>query len=156
MTLHRRAIALVTGLLTLQLTLVGDLVLCADAAGVTSGIAAPASSGDMARMNMARMDMAGMEMAGMEMAADASDAPETPAPSAPSEPCDDSLPSRGCDLPIDGQECAAMIACAATAIGITADVISVDATRHGAVPIGGAILPGPSRSTAPESPPPRA
>jgi hypothetical protein len=111
---------------------------------------------DMAGMDMAGMDMAGMDMAGMDMAADASEAADTPAPPAPSEPCNESLPSRGCDLPIDGQECAAMLACAAAAISIVADVTLVDATRLGDAPISGVILRGPSRSTAPESPPPRA
>lgn len=155
MTLYRRATALLTAVLTLQLTLAGDLVLCANVAGATSGIVATASDAGMARMDMGGMDMAGMDMAGMTMPADANEAPDTPAPSEPDTPCGQSLPSRGCDLPIDGQDCAAMLACA-PAIGVIAEVATTETARHGHVPITGAIMPGLSRSTAPESPPPRA
>ena len=150
MILYRRATALLTAILTLQLTMAGDLVLCANVAGATSGIVATASDA-----GKAGMDMAGMDMAGMDMAAEASEAPDTPAPSESDTPCGKSLPSRGCDLPLDSQDCAAMLACA-PAIGIIAEVAAVESGRHGHVPISGVIMPGLSRSTAPESPPPRA
>ena len=150
MILYRRATALLTAILTLQLTLAGDLVLCANVAGATSGIVATASDA-----GMAGMDMGGMDMGEMTMPADTSEAPDPPAPSEPDSPCGQSLPSRGCDLPIDVQDCAVMLACA-PAIGIIAEVATIETARHGHVPISGVIMPGLSRSTAPESPPPRA
>ena len=149
MTLHRRAIALLTGILTLQLTLLGDVAPCADVVGGSTGVSAWA--GDV---GMGGMDMDGMNMPDMSMADDASEAPDRSAPA--DAPCGDSLPSRDCDMPLDEPACAAMIACAPSAIGIIAEGTSVLAAEHAEALINGATPTGLSRSTGPESPPPRA
>ena len=138
MSLRRRVVALLTGLLLLQFTLVGSGLACTTD---EIGGSAMAAMDDMAAMGMESADRG------------ETDAPE--ALGAPRErPC--GAPSRSEDCGANsGEACTAMTSCAPTALAVSLTAVAPPSPLRQAARAG-AIIPPPARPTAPDHPPPRA
>ena len=138
MSLRRRVVALLTGLLLLQFTLVGSGLAC--------------TTDEIGGSAMAAMD----DMAAMGM--ESPDRGETDAPEAleatREQPC--GAPSRSEDCGANsGEACAAMTSCAPTALAASVRAVAQHSpSRQSAPPA--RVIPPAARTTAPDHPPPRA
>lgn len=143
MPLHRRVIALLTGLLLLQFTLVGRGFACTtDEIG---GSPAMAAMDDMVAMGMGSPDLT---------QAQATDTFGTPEPT-PEKPCGAPARSQDCGGSSSSEACTAMTSCASPPLGAVYTPIAQPAPSHHDAPRE-RVIPPPSRQTAPDHPPPRA
>ena len=143
MPLHRRVVALLTGLLLLQFILVGSGFACTiDEIGGGSTMAA---MDDMAAMGMGAPDLARTQ---------ANDAPRDPE-ATPEDPC--GAPARGgdCGGTNSSEACTAMTTCAPPALGVARTAFAQPAPSRQDAPRA-RVIPPTSRGTAPDYPPPRA
>lgn len=140
MPLHRRFAALLTGLFLLQFVLVGSGFACAT--DEVRGGSAMTAMDDMAAMGMGSADQAQTE--------DSSAADGTP-----EQPCGAPVPGDDCGDPGSSEACTAMTSCALPALSVDRTAFAERSPSHQDTP-SGRVIPPPSRSTAPDHPPPRA
>ena len=140
MPLHRRVVALLTGLFLLQFILVGSGFACTtDEVG---GSPASAAMDDMAAMGMG-------SPGGTQT--DAIGAPE----GTPEQPCGAPARNQDCGGSSSSEACTAMTSCAPPALAVAFPPGAQPAPSHQTAPRE-RVIPPPSRPTAPDHPPPRA
>ena len=139
---YRRVVALLTGVLLLQFTLVGSGFACAtDEVGGSSAIAA---MDDVAPMSMGLPDIS------QTQETTALGAPEA----TPEPPCGVPAHSEDCRGSSSSEACTAMTSCAPPALGVALTPIAQPVpSRRNAPPE--CVTPPPARPTAPDHPPPR-
>ena len=140
MPLHRRVVALLTGLLLLQFILVGSGFACTtDEVG---GSTAMAAMDDMAAMGMGSPGRTQTDALGASEGT-------------PEQPCGAPVRSGDCGGSNSSEACTAMTSCAPPALGVAFTPIAQPAPLHQDAPRE-RVIPPPSRQTAPDHPPPRA
>ena len=146
--LVRRITALLMSLCALQLTLLDGVRLCADGRGGADGVSAIA--------DMAGMDMAGMDMGAVSERSRPGDNARSNAGASgvSGEACDRAAPDDACDTS-HADDCGAMTTCAPILLEPDARASSHPMSRRSDVPAT-SVQTLLTRSTAPESPPPRA
>ena len=140
MSLHRRVVALLTGLLLLQSILVGSGFAC------TSDETGDGSA-------MATMD----NMAAMSMGSPNRGEPDAPEASGatPEQPCGAPSRSEDCGGASSSEACTAMTSCAPTALAAPLTALAQPSPAGQGAPRGHLIQPS-ARPAAPDHPPPRA
>ena len=143
MSLHRRVVALLTGLLLLQFILVGSGFACT-IDGIGSG-SAMAAMDDMAAMGMGAPDLTQTEA--NDALGDSEATPEAP--------CGAPAGGGDCGGANSSEACTAMTTCAPPALGVDPTAFAQSAPSRQDAPAE-RVIPPTSRGTAPDYPPPRA
>ena len=143
MSLHRRVVALVSGLLLFQFTLGRSGLACTTCENGGS-FAAPAMN-DIAAMGMTPAD---------QTLTETSEAVDTP-DATPAQPAGTPADGECCDRSSTSEACTAMASCAPSVLGVDRIVIAQAAPLREDV-ASGRIIPPPSLTRAPDHPPPRA
>lgn len=143
MPLHRRVVALLTGLFLLQFMLVGSGFACT-ISGIGGG-STMAAMDDMAAMGMGAPDLTQTR---------AGDAPRD-SEATPDDPCGAPARADECGDANSSETCTAMTSCAPPALSVDRTAFAQPSLSHQDTP-SRRVIPPPSRPTAPDHPPPRA
>ena len=143
MPLHRRVVALLTGLFLLQFILAGSGFACT-IEGIEGG-STMAAMDDMAAMGMGAPDLA------QTQANAALGDPEA----TPEDPCGAPAGGDDCGGANPSEACTAMTTCAPPALGVDRTAFAQPAPSRQDAPTA-RVIPPTSRGTAPDYPPPRA